>query len=467
MTDESGHDKEQHDQLSTSNQSNNAYDSIDPSQTVIRPAPTPTPQPPSGPEILADGRSTGPADQPGRPDGGFGQPAAGSASVVGEPQRQPQTMPPNPPLPNQLHQSGGFAGPQGGPRFDQPNGPRPGWPSGWQAQGHSGPYGPGLQPGQQIGHPGVQPGQQSVPQPGTVPAYPTQAPGQRSGVQPGMVPNPGHPGPYQTSLQQGGYTTTQPLPTMPAAGQAPMMQQPYQGALAVQPSGNWFADAWGVLRRIWRGDVVEAFDLATASRKFWLWTGLAQAGFAGFAFANLMWRVTSSIDNGANRVTHGFLGRFGMDDPSQTYNVTGFEFSSWLKAFFTMFLAVAVVFAVRPLFIKMVYAWRQSRQTWEVAYTVNSVATLSSTFVVAVVSLLWFVPSGALVPVGLVMLWALGAMCQFLGELLLYTGVNKTGEFPPYSRSPLVPHVIGTGFYVVVVIVLWLLCAAVAGGITS
>ncbi|GAE81244.1 hypothetical protein JCM18920_2994 [Cutibacterium acnes JCM 18920] len=64
-----------------------------------------------------------------------------------------------------------------------------------------------------------------------------------------------------------------------------------------------------------------------------------------------------------------------------------------------MFLAVAVVFAVRPLFIKMVYAWRQSRQTWEVAYTVNSVATLSSTFVVAVVSLLWFVPSGALVPV--------------------------------------------------------------------
>ena len=65
------------------------------------------------------------------------------------------------------------------------------------------------------------------------------------------------------------------------------------------------------------------------------------------------------------------------------------------------------------------------------------------------------------------MLWALGAMCQFLGELLLYTGVNKTGEFPPYSRSRLVPHVIGTGFYVVVVIVLWLLCAAVAGGITS
>ena len=155
MADESGHGKEQHDQLSTSNQSNNAYDSIDPSQTVIRPAPTPTPQPPSGPEILADGRSTGPADQPGRPDGDFGQPAAGSASVVGEPQRQPQTMPPNPPLPNQLHQSGGFAGPQGGPRFDQPNGPRPGWPSGWQAQGHSGPYGPGPQPGQQIGHPGV------------------------------------------------------------------------------------------------------------------------------------------------------------------------------------------------------------------------------------------------------------------------------------------------------------------------
>lgn len=97
MTDESGHDKEQHDQLSTSNQSNNAYDSIDPSQTVIRPAPTPTPQPSSGPEILADGRGTGPADQPGRPDGGFGQPAAGPASVGGEPQRQPQTMPPNPP----------------------------------------------------------------------------------------------------------------------------------------------------------------------------------------------------------------------------------------------------------------------------------------------------------------------------------------------------------------------------------
>ena len=69
MADESGHGKEQHDQLSTSNQSNNAYDSIDPSQTVIRPAPTPTPQPPSGPEILADGRSTGPADQPGRPMG--------------------------------------------------------------------------------------------------------------------------------------------------------------------------------------------------------------------------------------------------------------------------------------------------------------------------------------------------------------------------------------------------------------
>ena len=95
-----------------------------------------------------------------------------------------------------------------------------------------------------------------------------------------------------------------------------MMQQPYQGALAVQPSSNWFADAWGVFRRIWRGDVLEAFDLSMASRKFWLWTGLAQAGFAGFAFANLMWRVTSSIDNGANRVTHGFLGRFGMDDPS-------------------------------------------------------------------------------------------------------------------------------------------------------
>ena len=318
-----------------------------------------------------------------------------------------------------------------------------------------------------MGHPGVQPGQQSVPQPGTAPAYLAQAPGQRSGVQPGMAPNPGHPGPYQTSPQQGGYTTTQPLPTMPAAGQAPMMQQPYQGALAVQPSSNWFADAWGVFRRIWRGDVLEAFDLSMASRKFWLWTGLAQAGFAGLAYANLLWRVMSSIDNGANHVTHSFLGWFGMDDPNQSYEITGFDFSAWLKAFITMFLAVAVVFAVRPLFIKMVYAWRQSRQTWEVAYTVNSVATLSSTFVVAVVSVLWFVPSGALVLVGLVMLGALGAMCQFLGELLLYTGVNKTGGFPPYSRFPLVPHVIGTGFYAVVVAVLWLLCGTVGRGIMS
>lgn len=246
-----------------------------------------------------------------------------------------------------------------------------------------------------------------------------------------------------------------------------MMQQPYQGALAVQPSSNWFADAWGVFRRIWRGDVLEAFDLSMASRKFWLWTGLAQAGFAGLAYANLLWRVMSSIDNGANHVTHSFLGWFGMDDPNQSYEITGFDFSAWLKAFITMFLAVAVVFAVRPLFIKMVYAWRQSRQTWEVAYTVNSVATLSSTFVVAVVSVLWFVPSGALVLVGLVMLGALGAMCQFLGELLLYTGVNKTGGFPPYSRFPLVPHVIGTGFYVVVVAVLWLLCGTVGRGIMS
>ena len=175
----------------------------------------------------------------------------------------------------------------------------------------------------------------------------------------------------------------------------------------------------------------------------------------------------SSIDNGANHVTHSFLGWVGQDDPSRSYSVTGFDFSAWLKAFFTMFLAVAVVFAVRPLFIKMVYAWRQSRQTWEVAYTVNSVATLSSTFVVAVVSVLWFVPSGALVLVGLVMLGALGAMCQFLGELLLYTGVNKTGGFPPYSRFPLVPHVIGTGFYAVVVAVLWLLCGTVGRGIMS
>lgn len=204
-----------------------------------------------------------------------------------------------------------------------------------------------------------------------------------------------------------------------------------------------------------------------ASRKFWLWTGLAQAGFAGLAYANLLWRVMSSIDNGANHVTHSFLGWFGMDDPNQSYEITGFDFSAWLKAFITMFLAVAVVFAVRPLFIKMVYAWRQSRQTWEVAYTVNSVATLSSTFVVAVVSVLWFVPSGALVLVGLVMLEALGAMCQFLGELLLYTGVNKTGGFPPYSRFPLVPHVIGTGFYAVVVAVLWLLCGTVGRGIMS
>ena len=421
MTDESDHDKEQRDQLSSNSRSDNAHDSVDPSQTVIRPAPTP-------------------------------------------------------PYPNQPHPSGsgGFTGPQSGPRPDQPNGPQPGWPGGWQGQGHPGPYGPGPQPGQQpgpqpgqqMGQPGVHPGQQ-MPQPGMGPAYPMQAPGQRSGFQPGMAPNPGRPGPYPTTPQQGGYTTTQPLPTMPAAGQAPMMQQPYQGALAVRSSGNWFADAWGVLRRIWRGDVVEAFDLAMASRKFWLWTGLAQAGFAGFAFANFLWRGMSSIDNGANHVTHSFLGWVGQDDPSRSYSVTGFDFSAWLKAFFTMFLAVAVVFAVRPLFIKMVYAWRQSRQTWEVAYTVNSVATLSTTFVVAVVSVLWFVPSGALVPVGVVMLWGLGAMCQFLGELLLYTGLNRTGGFPPYSRSPLVPHVIGTGFYVIVVALLWLLCAAVSGGIMS
>ena len=85
MADESGHGEEQHDQLSASNQSNNAYDSIDPSQTVIRPASTPTPQPPSGPEILADGRSTGPADQPGRPDGGFGPASGGWGGGGGSP----------------------------------------------------------------------------------------------------------------------------------------------------------------------------------------------------------------------------------------------------------------------------------------------------------------------------------------------------------------------------------------------
>lgn len=79
MTDESDHDKEQRDQLSSNSRSDNAHDSVDPSQTVIRPAPTP-------------------------------------------------------PYPNQPHPSGpgGFTGPQSGPRPDQPNGPQPGWPGGWQ-----------------------------------------------------------------------------------------------------------------------------------------------------------------------------------------------------------------------------------------------------------------------------------------------------------------------------------------------
>lgn len=292
--------------------------------------------------------------------------------------------------------------------------------------------------------------------------YPPQF-GPQGGPMPGPAPDP------QAGPQNDPMSGSQPRPPWTggaapcAPGPQPWQQGPGPDAPMVPPPGwnqagpvgmpmaggrpNWFVTVGRVLKATWRGNPSNAIDLATPT--FWMWAALAQAGFVGFAYANLLWRLGTTDGIVDHSSLLELFGRVGVVGALNNSTVLNFNFGVWILAFLLAFVFTLAAFAVRSGELYFVQELRGVQKPFSVMANLYAVSTISVTVVVVFVGLVWLLPSAFLAGAGMYLLLIFGGMTIFLAELMMYVGINRSGQF---SKSPMVAHVLCSGVYVLVIV---------------
>lgn len=315
--------------------------------------------------------------------------------------------------------------------------------------------------GYQAGYPqsGYPTNPQAYPQPQTGYGQPMQ-----TGYSP-QQPQAGYGQQWQAAYgqQQAGY------PQQPQAGydqqwQSTYGQQPQQPGFAGQQAhqqASQFAEqltqvsntaqsllskVWQIIRGILRGTPEQGLELAQNTRHFGMFVAGLMSVISGFTFANLCGRTAAGIDSGINQVMGG-LG-FGYS------SYTNFGFGQWIVVLLVSAICFFCIAMLRPVTIKWAFNIRKQNITFTSALTIASFAYLLAGCVLAIVGVIWLVPSGITFGLGVLIYVLALPLTLFISELLIFVSINRMGNF---NKSVIIPHALMTGVWMVFVAIVFLI----------
>lgn len=204
---------------------------------------------------------------------------------------------------------------------------------------------------------------------------------------------------------------------------------------------------------ILRGYPLEALALARRTPLFWVVSFTLAALIAGLFFTTTIARTVFRANYAAMNMAESFGASPGMQGPA--YFSIGF--GNYVALFLIAFAFSAVVFVLRALTLKWVFSVRGAPQPFSVGAWIMATAYVGHIAVYAATFILLLIP-GTLFPI-LVLFAAyfVIALLSLAAELIIYIGVNRTVQF---RKSPLIPHVLFTAVWLILVIVAWIVMAA-------
>lgn len=204
---------------------------------------------------------------------------------------------------------------------------------------------------------------------------------------------------------------------------------------------------------ILRGYPLEALALARRTPLFWVVSFALAALIAGLFFTTTIARTVFRANYAAMNMAESFGASPGMQSP----NYFSIGFGNYVALFLIAFAFSAVVFVLRALTLKWVFSVRGAPQPFSVGAGIMATAYVGHIAVYAATFILLLIP-GTLFPI-LVLFAAyfVIALLSLAAELIIYIGINRTVQF---RKSPLIPHVLFTAVWLILVIVAWIVMAA-------
>lgn len=281
------------------------------------------------------------------------------------------------------------------------------------------------------------------------PGYPQQGYGQQWQSTYSQQPQAGYPQQPQTGYDQQWQSAYGQQPQQPAFAGQQMNHQTSQFAEQLTQVSNTaqslLSKVWQVIRDILRGAPEQGLELAQNTRHFGMFVAGLISVISGFTFANLSGRTAAGIDSGINQVMGG-LG-FG----SSSY--TNFGIGQWIVVLLVSAICFFCIAMLRPVTIKWAFNIRKQNVTFTSALTIASFAYLLAGCVLAIVGVIWLVPSGITFGLGVLIYVLALPLTLFISELLIFVSINKMGNF---NKSVIIPHALMTGVWMVFVAIVFL-----------
>lgn len=206
---------------------------------------------------------------------------------------------------------------------------------------------------------------------------------------------------------------------------------------------------WVSLGHIWKGEPLTALALATLSKSYWLICIGLFSVVTGLFMATSATRFLGSLDDLGTSVSTGLT-----DGQFSSRGMLNITFGQWMGFFFVGIILGAIVFLARTLCIKWTFASRHSSQSIATSGSIVAVSYLTLIALLFVAVVLLMIPSLTLATLVFVVMAALALPVSMIPEIMLYIGLNRTHHF---VKSPLIPHVLFTLVWVIIVAIAFLI----------
>lgn len=189
------------------------------------------------------------------------------------------------------------------------------------------------------------------------------------------------------------------------------------------------------LGSIWKGDTVQAFRLAAATKHFWLLTFALMSVAIGVTTATLVARSVDATDGFIDSLSSGLIGY-------SSRGMIGMSFGQWFALFCAGLVLVFVAMTLRTLCVKWTFSLRGASQSFNASASIVAVAYVVPLAVALASMVVFFIPSMIITGIWGFLLMVAAVPLALISEVLIYVGLNRTVKF---HKSALIPHAIFTG----------------------
>lgn len=207
-------------------------------------------------------------------------------------------------------------------------------------------------------------------------------------------------------------------------------------------------DQLGVLTRLGKNNVVDAFGFASRSPWLWVVTAVIGAVLTGLLFATTIARVSGSAMSSVSMLFSG----------STVYS--GIGFGSWLGMLVMGVVLVGIIMGLRVVALHLTYRLAGKPQPFTASLSLTATAYSIHLPVMVLVLVLMLIPGRSWVMIVAALGAYLWLVCALLSELLVYIGLNRTTAFP---NSPFRIHAIATAVWIAAAGLVLLLATTILG----